>query len=246
MANGGRRKRAENRWRIAGTQRARAVWVEPGANDQLRRVATVGDGTIWQSIGRHPCFGLDRPLLGAPLAAGWYELCGRLEVEEGSIVLPSVSLHYAVHSALSDVEIMLPEPDASGRIGTLLLFLEDVESLEFVPGICPARFRMQGFSLRRVTRLKALYMMLGSPVHAGGPGRIERSLAWARTVRHRGLKRATNRLYADYRGYMWPKGVCEYEAWVRKYDTLDPASLDDFRQRARVLGGRGPLISLLL
>lgn len=184
--------------------------------------------------------------MGGLLAAGWYELRGRLEVEHGSITLPSVYPRYVGHSALTSAELMLREPDASGRIATLLMFFEDVESLEFFPGISPARFRMRDFSLRGVSRARALRKMLGRPAGTPRTNLLGRLLTWGPDVAERGLKPATDELYAAYRRCMRPQGLGEYEVWTRKYDTFGPAMLEAFRQRAAVLGERGPLISVLL
>ncbi|WHZ19784.1 MAG: Glycosyl transferase, group 2 family [Rhodanobacteraceae bacterium] len=246
MVNNGSGDKAGKRWRVVGAPRARAVWAEPIANEQLRRLSASNGEALWKIAGARPGFVLDQRVLGRTLAAGWYEWRGRLEAEEGRIVLPSVRLHYAVHSALSDVEVMLPEPDEAGRFGTLLLFLEDVESLEFVPGTSPAVFRVRDVSLCRVSRLAALRMLLGGAFGEGQPWRVRRLLTWIRAVRQRGLKRATDDLYADYRKRNWPLGISEYEAWVRKYDTIDQAALEALNRRAQALDDRGPLISVLL
>jgi GT2 family glycosyltransferase len=240
------REEAGHRWRVRLAPRTPAIRVEATANDQLRWLSAIANGGSWEVAGERPGFLLDLGDLGKPLAAGWYELRGRLEVEDGSIELPSVRLQYVRHSALRDVEFLLPGPDASGRVGTLLLFIEAVESLEFLPSICPARFRMHGFSLSRVSQLDALRAMLGGPVATPWVERAKRLVAWAHLAKSRGLKRATDRLYADYRERMRPRGVSAYDLWVRKYDTIDSGSLDGFRQRARLLGNRGPLISVLL
>ncbi|MBS0381183.1 MAG: glycosyltransferase family 2 protein [Proteobacteria bacterium] len=182
-------------------------------------------------------------MLARALAAGWYELRGRLTAEADMRPLAGVYVRYTGDSTLGDAEVMLPAPAADGRIRVLLLFLDEVASLEFAPGVPDAHARMHDASLRRVSRFKALWSLSGG---SSGAGRVARLSAWARRVRRRGLKKATDALYADYRRCTWPRGISEYAAWVRKYDTLDAAALDAFRQRARVLHDRGPLVSVLL
>lgn len=245
MRNQRSRERVGNRWRVLPALRASPMRVEAAANDRLRWVPAPGGAGVWESTGDRPSFSLGPRVLGRPLAAGWYELRGRLEAADGGVVLPSVHLHYVQHSALTDMELMLPDPDVSGRIDTLLLFLADVEELEFLPGIQPVRFRTHDFSLRRVSRLKALRRMLAGP-SARRNGLARRVLAWTGTAMGRGLKRATDALYADYRKRMRPQGIGEYGAWIRKYDTFGDAMLDACSQRARALGDRGPVISVVL
>jgi glycosyltransferase involved in cell wall biosynthesis len=238
--------RAGNQWRILNARHGRGIRVVPGTNGQLHWLPAASDSGAWESTGERPSFSLGRGLLGEPLAPGWYELSGYLKVEKGSIMLPSLYPHYVDHSALTSGEVALPEPDASGRIAMLLMFFDAVESLEFFPSVCPVRFRMRDFALSRVSRLHALRVMLGGPAEAERPHFAGRSLAWGRDVMERGLKRATDELYADYRERMGPRGVSEYDVWTLKYDTLGQAALDSFRQRARALADRGPLISVLL
>ncbi|HET9819677.1 MAG TPA: glycosyltransferase family 2 protein, partial [Rhodanobacteraceae bacterium] len=182
-----------------------------------------------------------------PLAPGWYEVRGNLEVRAGKAMLPSLYVRYAEGSALANTELTLSGPDATGRVSALLLFYDTVQSLAFYPSIYPARFVMHDFSLRRVSRWHALRHMLGGPrLGTQGPGSAGRALAWSRSVTGRGLKRATDGLYADYRRRLHPPGLGDYEIWTRKYDTLSAIELAAFRRRAQALDDRGPLISLLL
>jgi GT2 family glycosyltransferase len=200
----------------------------------------------WETAGADAGLAISADVLGQPFPAGWYELRGRLSPAAGRIALPSVRLHYAPHSALTELEVLLPEPGRSGRIRVLLLFLEPVESFEFVPSTARAQFRMRNFSIRRVSRLRALCRMLGGPAGMHQGGRLARSLAWARTACRRGLRRATDDLHAGYCERMFSTGTDAYATWVRKYDTIDAAALEGFRQHARVLDGGAPLISVLL
>ena len=212
--------------------------MEPDVNGDLHRLSTEG---AWKSTGAGS-FAVGANALGRPLPAGWYRLRGRLDTQEGSVTLPSVRLHYVRHSALTEAELMLPDPGESGSIDTLLLLFEDVELLEFTPGITPARFAMRGFTLSRMTRAAALRTM----ICVNPRGIIARSLEWARKCVSRGLRRATDDLYADYCRLLHARGTSEYELWVRKYDTLDPDARKKFGRRACEVGDRGPLISVLL
>lgn len=236
-------ERAGHHWRISRAPGARPDWVELAPSDYLRRLTTPSGEGRWEAVDGQACFVLDEHALGAPLAAGWYELRGRLHVERGGTALPSLYLKYARRAALIDAEVMLPQPSGSGRIGTLLMSFEDVHSLRFFPGVGNARFRMCSFSLRRVSRWQALRKMLGG---SGWLACARRTLVWRKAIRQHGLKRATDVLYANYRERMSPSGFSEYELWIRKYDTADRAALAAFRHRALALARRGPLVSVLL
>ena len=235
-------ERTVHRWRVFRASGVRPDWVGLAPSEQLRGVTAAGGDESWESGDGRACLALDAEALGAPLAAGWYELRGRLQAERGA-VLPSLYLQYADRSALTDAEVMLPQPSANGRIGTLLMLFEDVQSLRFFPGVGNARFRMHGFSLRRVSRWQALRRMLGGD---GWLACARRTLAWRRAVRQHGLKRATDALYANYRERMRPPGFTEYELWIRKYDTIDRAALAALRKCALTLAEHGPLVSVLM
>ncbi|MGH8212483.1 MAG: glycosyltransferase family 2 protein [Rhodanobacteraceae bacterium] len=212
-------------------------------NDQLRWSPELGGGS-WEATGANPRFA-SAP--GQGLAAGWYELRGRLEVADIRGLLPSVYPRYGSHSPLTSTEVMLPLPDAAGRIATLLMFFDEVESLEFYPGVCETRFRMRDFTLRRVSRLRALRWMLGGPrPDSQAPGYTGRAIAWARNVARQGLKPATHELHANYRRRMRPRGFSEYDLWTRRYDTFSRIALAGFERRAQALVDRGSPISVLL
>lgn len=246
MRNGQASDVAGNAWRVAAGSGEATVRLEPNERLRWRPAGAEGAG-CWESIGARPGFRLDCAAAPGPLAAGWYELRGHLDVEGGDVVLPSLFPRYVADSALTSAELTLPEPDASGRIVTLLMFFDAVQSLTFYPSVCATRFRMRGFSLRRVSRLRALRIMLGGRrSNPREPGRFGRALAWARAVTGRGVKRATDRLYADYRQRMRPQGVSEYDVWTRMYDSFGPAELAAFGRRAQALGDRAPLISVLV
>jgi GT2 family glycosyltransferase len=231
---------------VSARSRGRGTLVEPVPNDRLRPADVDGpDG--WESVGGRSCFTLDCSKLSPPLAPGWYELRGHLEVQEGKAVLPSLYSRYADGSPIASTELTLPAPDTSGRITALLLFFDTVQSLSFYPSIYPARFTVRDFSLRRVSRWHALRRMLGGPRRdPRDSGHLGRAVVWGKSVVERGLKRATDALYADYRRRLHPPDVSDYEIWTRKYDTISAIELAAFRQRAQALTARGPRISVLM
>lgn len=230
-------------WRISVNPRMPVKRVTPNVGAELQWLPSVG---AWETRGGQAGFAIGADMLGHLFPAGWYELRGTLRAEERPVALPSVRLHYAPHSALTDLEVMLPKPDRFGRVRVLLLFLEDVQSLSVVPSIAPAQFVMRDFSLRRVPRLHALLMMLHGPVGTWPGSAVARLITWARNAVRHGPRRAADRLYADYGKRLCSYDAGEYETWIRKYDTIGRTALEGFKQRARMLGERGPLISVLL
>jgi GT2 family glycosyltransferase len=232
-------------WRIVSGSLDVQVRLAP--NDDVRwRTDRADDPGWWEPVGARPGFRLDSHVLGGSLAAGWYELRGKLQLQRGNAVLPSLYLRYVSGSAVANTELILPEPDSQGCVSALLMFFDDVQSIIFHPSVSAAQFRMGDFGLRRVSRLRALRMMLGGPGNARAFGRLAAATAWVRAAASRGLKRATDSLYANYRQSVWPQGISEYDAWVRMYDTFGRTEYAAFARRSRALDGRGPLISVLV
>src|SRR3546814_10628702 len=89
------------------------------------------------------------------MPAGWYWLSGRLQVADGMVAAPCLYPSY-VGGADGDAQIALPDPDDTGLIRALVLFKYGVTSLRFCPVQAPTRFRVEDFSLRRVSRGYAL------------------------------------------------------------------------------------------
>src|SRR3546814_10735221 len=95
------------------------------------------------------------------MPAGWYWVTGRLQVSDGMVAAPCLYPSYA-NGADGDAQIPLPDPDDTGWIRALVLFKYGVTSLRFCPVQAPARFRVEDFSLRRMSRSSALRRMLGA------------------------------------------------------------------------------------
>lgn len=91
VGNSGLRDQAGFAWSIVSG--SMDIRVRLNANAQLCWRSGGPDNLgRWKAIGARPGFRLDAAALPAPLAAGWYELQGQLEVEGGDVVLPSVYL----------------------------------------------------------------------------------------------------------------------------------------------------------
>lgn len=233
------------RWRI-NTGRTADELVAPAVNGGLSWCQPDDHSAgYWQAAGERPCFRLDRDSLSQALPAGWYMLDCRFEMLAGKLALPSLCPQYVGHPPLTRADVMLPEPDVTGRLESLLLFFDDVAVVEFCLGVVPASFRLHEVTLRRVPRLQALRIMLGGPnttLHA----HIMRFLAWGIVALRRGRRHATDKLYVDYRERLSPPQNNHYQTWCHKYDTLTLPMLAALREHAQELAKAGPLISVLL
>lgn len=218
----------------AGPRRLRPI-----ADSSLRPIDV--DGTPgWRSSGERPCFRL--PV--GQLAAGWHVLEGRLDILDGAAPQPCLYPAYA-GPVTGDTGIPLPAPDA-GRMRVLVLLKYDVTSLQFGPGPGPARFRMEGFALRRVSRMRALATMLRMRPGEGAATAIGRIWEFAGDVVRRGLSTATAALFEGYQRWLVPDVPDDYASWVARHDTLTTEHLEDLRERAARLGPSAPLVSVLL
>lgn len=214
---------------------------------QLRPLSG-GAGDTWQGDGSEARLVFGPAALGQRLAAGWYEVRGSLECLDGgntAALLPSVHVYYAGDSLPKHTELVLPEAGARGRTGMLMLFPAEVEALALQPAIGSARFRITGFCLRRLSRWQALRTMLAGPA-SNRSGCTRRFMAWCRSTRRRGFRRATDLLFADYRQRVLGNKASEYAIWIRKYDTLDTARLQALAHAARRLDKHSVRISVLM
>lgn len=120
------------------------------------------------AVGRHVeyvCEGIDPqfhvvPELGiSTLRAGWHLFQVRTNVLDGELVTPCLYPDYGCGPNECD-RIDLPEPDASGCIWAVVCLKGGVRSLRFDPSINMARFSVEGVSLRRVSKPRALLAMV--------------------------------------------------------------------------------------
>src|SRR3546814_7757662 len=111
-------------------------------------------------------------------------------------------------------------------------------------GTGPARFRVEDFSLRRMSRSSALRRMLGATASEPG-GLLRRTSGFAAGVFRNGLSNATDVLYRDYRRRLSPGDTGSYAYWVARYDTLTSERMEELRARAESLGAGGARFSIL-
>lgn len=212
----------------------------PDAN--LHPPSEAADG-LWRASGERGCFTLALGELGQPLPGGWYWLTGKLSTTD-TAGAPCLYPAYAAGRD-GDAQIVLPDPDADGRINALVLFKHDVTRLRFCPVQGAVRFALHGFSLRRVGRLSALSRMLLPTARVPG-GTATRVVRFTGQVVARGRSRAVDALYRDYRRRLLPEDAGDYAAWVSRFDTLTAGRMQELRGRADALGADAPLISILV
>lgn len=141
------------------------------------------------------------------LPAGWYELTGTIKCTAGAITLPMIC-----YGQSEERQAVLPAPDSHGVIRAMLLFFSPITALGFAPSIEPARFRMQDFRLRRLSRSLALRHMLGS-IHEHEPfgKRVNRFVRFALHANRGGLSDAAGTLYRDYLRRIRAQALANYE-----------------------------------
>jgi glycosyltransferase involved in cell wall biosynthesis len=232
-------------WRISTSPGAASDLVEARPNAFLSWIGGK-NGTEWASRGERPCFVMDLPG-PAGLPAGWYEMTGHLVSIDGSALMPCLYPRYA-RGLDGDYQILLPAPGKGGLVKALILLKYDVTTLRFSPGRGSMEFRLHGFRLRRLARLRALgEMVLPMPDEkARLRGICTRGGTFLLDCMRSGISAATSSLFSGYRKRLCPRETDDYMDWVRRFDTLGDSMMLDLARRAERLGPDAPLISLLL
>ena len=208
--------------------------------DRDLRLMQSGAMSLWRSVGENAGFSLQGPVFEGGLAAGWYELEGSLEHDGKGSMSPCLYPSYVL-GADGDAQLPLPDPSSEGRIRMLLLFKYDVAALRFHPGIGSDVFRIGGFRMRRLSRVRALRIMLG-----GGLPALRSALGFLARAAREGVSRATDVTYRDYQRRVLPPGLDDYASWAVRFDTLGVAEMTRLREHAALLGADAPVISILV
>lgn len=229
-------------WEITGGSRGNPGphMLLPVPDASLRLSATAAVAT-WRSSGERPCFRLPIQLL----SAGWYEFQGVLDILDGAMPRPCLYPGY-IGMAAGDAQIPLPDPDDQGRVRALVLLKYDVINLMFGPGPGPARFRMHDFSLRRISRARALAIMLQERQGERLGAVLSRCIRFAHDVIGKSLSAATMTLLDNYQRDLVPTVSSDYDSWVARHDTLTTEHLENLLDRVAQLTPPHPLISILL
>lgn len=221
----------------------RMVKLRPDHDLQPAGDASASD--TWDATGEDPRFTLVDHGAPAAMKRGWYRLRARIAVVDGDVVAPALYPDYGRGQRHEDM-IRLPDPDSDGWIDLVVLLKQDVLALRFDPTIRRARFIVHGFGLERLGRSRALLRMLaGTRPTGGGHWRsvAAASLSFARTLFTQGATVAASDLHAAQPGMRHAGG--DYSAWVRRYDTLARADLENLRRRTTRIAAP-PLISLIV
>jgi GT2 family glycosyltransferase len=204
---------------------------------------TAGAGDVWEAIGEDPQLHLALP---RPLPGGWYRFRARLRVQEGEVNSPCLYPDYG--SGLDQTtQIVLPAPDASGRIHAVVLLKHEVRHLRFDPSIRRTRFQLANLRIERLTRGGAALRMLAALRRGLRPDAPALGAAVTDSIRSlaaQGARRAGETLHRHYQAYCWPQ-TGTYDSWVRMYDTITPDAVQAMRERASALRD-APLVSVLL
>jgi len=224
--------RAGARWQVSLQLHAAPIPCELQPDDTVQ-ARMDSAGVVWEVNGDHAGFRFGAPVAQSGWPAGWYALQGRIECIAGTVTLPSLQPVYGDDVGESAEEIPLSEPSASGTLHALVLFRHPVSDLRFCPGVLAARFRMRDFSLRRISRATALWMMLRGAGQPFAPGALlRRSARFLADLWKIDRRTATSAAFSDYIEHQRPRGLTDYDVWIRKFDTLTPGRLADLRHRA--------------
>ena len=232
----------------------RSSWVAPvGARltPLVQLVAhTVASGAVeYEAEGDDPQFRVDPDYGIHVLSPGWYVMDILLVASVGDIQRPCLYPDYG-GGCSEATRIPLPQPDPQGRIRALVLISRPLRALRFDPSIRPARFQVGAMVFRRITRARALWVLLrgadesrGSE-HRGLAALCARAGMFLKEVRQQGLSAAVDQLVHRYYGAS-RHAAGGYLLWLDHFDPLKGSGLE----RARMQAGQyanGPLISVVL
>ena len=204
---------------------------------------------VFEAEGDDPQFRVD-PVRGIhSLAPGWYLVDIVLIARSGEIQRPCLYPDYG-GGCSEATRIPLPPPDAAGRIRGLVIISRPLRALRFDPSIRPVRFEIGAMVFQRITRMRALWVLLQGAEEARGGERPTRRAFASRLgrflgeVRRQGLSPAVDELVHRYYGAS-RHASGGYPLWLDHFDPLRGAGLE----RARIQAGQyanGPLISVVL
>ena len=232
----------------------RSSWVAPlgvRLTPLVQLVAHTGpSGEVeYEAEGDDPQFRVDPELGIHALVPGWYVVDIVVKPVSGDIQRPCLYPDYG-GGCSEATRIPLPQPGPDGRIRGMVIISRPLRALRFDPSIRPARFQAGAMVFRRITRARALWVLLQgaeasrggeSPTLAGFAGRLRSFLG---EVRRQGLSPAVDELVHRYYGAS-RHASGGYPLWLDHFDPLKGAGLE----RARVQAGQfanGPLISVVL
>ena len=186
--------------------------------------AIIEDGReVWTISGRRARF----KSTAIQLPAGWYRVRGVMDCLDGGIMSPGLRAEYADINYVG-ARYGLSEPGEDGTLGALIMLGADVVGLTFLPGVAPATFRMHSFTLQRVSRWRALRLMLAHDRSDGSIWlTIKRSGRFLRNVLRDGVSQGGAALFGDYARRLSTRGSNDYATWIRRYERFGSSALAD-------------------
>lgn len=173
---------------------------------------------VWRSTGDDPQFAVKLPPGG--LRAGWHVIELEMRPQGADPIAPQIYPDYG--NGISEVDrIGLNFAlERAGQGGQVVCFNEGVRSIRFDPAGAPAVFELEHLEIRRVTRLRAAWLMLRS-LAARGQGWgwvVSRSLKELRA----GYGGFTHWLRNDYSSESGGRAN-DYSDWIRLYEERPPS-----------------------
>lgn len=202
--------------------------------------ADVGANPGWDATGDDPAFQVGFGEEAAAQPAGWYRFQCRMMHIEGHLVAPCLYPDYG-RGQLADDAIMLPDPDADGRIDALVLLKQPVIGLRLDPSARAARFLLGDVELRRLDRVDVLRRMFADAGRAGSAWSA--AAQFLRTAWRGGLTVAAQALFERTSGQARARNG--YDEWVRRYDTINAQDQPLLERRVQRLAST-PLVSVLV
>lgn len=208
-----------------------SIALKPLANVQESRAAN--GGSCWTSEQADPQFLVTER--GAPFrgAGGWYRLRVQTSVIEGSMHSPCLYPDYG--AGMTELEcVSLGAVQANGELDVVVRLKYPVKALRFDPTAADATFRLEGFTIRRLTRQGAFFLMLRAIARSPKGGALTaRSIALetARLLLRGRFSEAGERLLRRY-GSLCLEGESNYEAWCSQF----AAPLEKRDAERRVVG----------
>lgn len=212
---------------------------------QLVPYGRAGDLWDYEAEGNDSQFRVDLDSGIDWVVPGWYVIEIPLR---GDVYRPCLYPDYGDGCAEA-TRIPLPQPDSSGRIRSLILVSRPLRALRFDPSIRPVRFQVGRPVFRRISRLRALSMLIRGarehePEEAGRRGLHAEWVEFLVAAHRQGMRAAVSELLDRYYG-MSRHAAGGYLKWLELFNP--PKRRSSKRKHSHVAHQDGaPLISVVL
>nr|WP_197414746.1 glycosyltransferase family 2 protein [Lysobacter enzymogenes] len=200
----------------------------------------------YQTQGEDPQFEVES-LQGELPPPGWYLLDLRLGLDEGRILAPCLYPDYGA-GVSEALRIALAEPGRDGRSRSVVLFGTRLHRLRFDPSESEARFALEGFRLRRISRLRAVWELMCGIQRARRDVLCEDAvgagLRFLRAALRGRIADGGKTLLQHYRRAL-RHGAHSYPHWLSRYERAAAAG-GEAATTAPAPAPAGPTISIVL